>query len=811
MNEEKTDLNSNFLEALSSNIPGVIIYQYTMFVSGIGKFTYLSKNIEEYSGCSLNELYNDQEILRGLIAPDDIERFRKAEYESYQNLSIFDIEVRGKNGNGESQYLHFNSIPKKQENGDIIWNGILTDITEKVEINHKLTRGISELKLINQVSELIYNIHDELNLTQEVCKYLVEFGNYKLVWIGVKPEFDAKDQNLKIAAEYGKTGYTKDIKINLADKIQGNGPTANVLNTGLTTIANNFKLIENFAFWQDKADEYGLKGCVSIALNYHKHVTGNINIYSDSVDSFDEQEVKVLETIAKNLSTAVKNIRIKIKKEQNSKLLSMRIKELDVLHQVNKLLLNDNHDKDTLLNSIVNLIPYAFQFDVDCEARIKCGSDLYQSIGFNASLNKIRSEINCKEYADSFIEVVYPPQNESSQNYLFLEEEIFLLNTIAEMLETYFKKEDAYKLLTKSEANMNSIFENTEIGYFLMDVNFIIQSYNKIMLKEYNILTGFQIQTGLSFLELLHPDKKVNFNWVFEKITNEKKSFAYETTYLNETKLDYFEITAIPVLNKNEIIGYCIAAQNISKRKEMENTLLNTNSVLLRRNKDLEQFAFIVSHNLRAPVANIVALNSLLKESNDPIEKEEILEKIDISTERLETVIVDLNEILKVKKDVSELNEFVEFKDLLGDVKNILSKQIENSKIQISDDFSKCGNIGSIRTYLNSVFYNLISNSIKYAKAGQVARLDIWSEIQNKQVILHFKDYGIGINMEKYGSQLFGLYKRFNNNSEGNGIGLYMVKAQLESMGGEITAVSKPNEGTEFIITLPLVQYEINA
>ena len=240
----------------------------------------------------------------------------------------------------------------------------------------------------------------------------------------------------------------------------------------------------------------------------------------------------------------------------------------------------------------------------------------------------------------------------------------------------------------------------------------------------------------------------------------------------------------------------------------MEIDIINTNSVLLRRNKDLEQFTFIVSHNLRAPVANIVALNSLLKGSNDPLEKEEILEKIDISTERLENVIVDLNETLKVKKNVSELNDFIEFKDLLQDVKDILGKQIDSSKIQINDDFSKCEKIGSIRTYLNSVFYNLISNSIKYTKAGQAPKLDIWSEIKNKHVMLHFKDYGIGIDIEKYGDQLFGLYKRFNNNADGNGVGLYMVKAQLESMGGEIHANSKPNEGTEFTITLPYVQQE---
>ena len=421
--------------------------------------------------------------------------------------------------------------------------------------------------------------------------------------------------------------------------------------------------------------------------------------------------------------------------------------------------MDDTHERETLLRSVINLIPNAFQYDLACEARLKCGTDIYQSIGYNASDNFIRSEITCKDYPDSYIEVVYPSEKDSSVNYIFLKEERFLLNTIAEMLETHFKKEDAYKLLNKSEANMSSIFKNTEIGYLLMDINFKIKSYNKIMLKEYSNLTGFQIKVGLNFPKLLQADRKEKFNWVFEKIKREKKSYSYETTYSNKSKINYFEITAIPVLDEKEIIGYCISGQNISKRKEMENAILNTNTVLTRRNKDLEQFAFIVSHNLRAPVANIVALNALLKESNDPIEKEEILEKIDISTERLENVIVDLNEILKVKKDVSELNDVFEFKDLLKDVKDILGKQIENSKIQISFDFSKCEKIGSIRTYLNSVFYNLISNSIKYVKEGQVPTLRIWSEIRKGKVILHFKDNGLGIDIKKMAVNYLGSTK----------------------------------------------------
>jgi hypothetical protein len=200
MNTEVLDSNDTFLETLSNNIPGVIIYQYTYFAEGYGQFTYLSKNVEAYSGHSLAELYKNQELLKAFIDAADLDQIYEKGKISLQDLSLFDIEVKGMNVKGEPKYFHFSSIPFKQLNGNTIWNGILTDTTEKVLVDLKLKRTISELKLINQVSELIYNIHDEFNLTQEVCKYLVEFGNYELVWIGVKPEFDEENQNVKIAA-----------------------------------------------------------------------------------------------------------------------------------------------------------------------------------------------------------------------------------------------------------------------------------------------------------------------------------------------------------------------------------------------------------------------------------------------------------------------------------------------------------------------------------------------------------------------------------------------------------------------------------
>ncbi|MCZ2141734.1 MAG: HAMP domain-containing histidine kinase [Bacteroidia bacterium] len=128
---------------------------------------------------------------------------------------------------------------------------------------------------------------------------------------------------------------------------------------------------------------------------------------------------------------------------------------------------------------------------------------------------------------------------------------------------------------------------------------------------------------------------------------------------------------------------------------------------------------------------------------------------------------------------------------------------LTNSKTTIEIDVKDAPEIYTIKTYLRSILENLITNSIKYAKQNENPHIIIKSCKKDKNIILSFKDNGIGIDMEKHKNQIFGLYKRFDNTKEGKGLGLYMVKSQVERLGGKIEIKSEVGIGTEFILTFP--------
>ncbi len=223
---------------------------------------------------------------------------------------------------------------------------------------------------------------------------------------------------------------------------------------------------------------------------------------------------------------------------------------------------------------------------------------------------------------------------------------------------------------------------------------------------------------------------------------------------------------------------------------------------LIQRNKDLEQFTYIISHNLRAPVANIIALSSRLQQVNlaENIKKQ-IAEGLFVSVKKLDEVIRDLNDILKVRQKVDESKQLINLTQFANDIHLSIEKMIENENAVFVWDFSEANEIVTIKSYLHSIFYNLISNSLKYRQLGIPPAIKIKSEKLNNKIILTFKDNGIGIDLNNLSDQVFGLYKRFHTDrAEGKGIGLYMVKTQVESMGGKISINSIVNEGTEFKI-----------
>jgi len=226
---------------------------------------------------------------------------------------------------------------------------------------------------------------------------------------------------------------------------------------------------------------------------------------------------------------------------------------------------------------------------------------------------------------------------------------------------------------------------------------------------------------------------------------------------------------------------------------------------IVQRNKDLEQFSYIISHNLRAPVANISGLTELLQMRGiDRYDEKNFMHDLSMSVKKLDDVIMDLNYILQLKNNEDKKKEQVKFSDLLKDIKLSLSDLINSNDVEIRSDFSVVDEIPTLKSYLHSIFMNLITNSVKYRRPEMRPVIEVTSRKQGDKIQLYFKDNGLGIDLGKRGDQVFGLYKRFHNHVEGKGMGLFMVKRQVESMGGKISIVSEVNKGTEFRIEFEL-------
>jgi PAS domain S-box-containing protein len=246
-----------------------------------------------------------------------------------------------------------------------------------------------------------------------------------------------------------------------------------------------------------------------------------------------------------------------------------------------------------------------------------------------------------------------------------------------------------------------------------------------------------------------------------------------------------------------KIVG---TAQDITERKIAEQERTRMMSDLVQRNKELEQFTYIVSHNLRAPVAQIQGLTSIFMGDDDLDTRLKCANGLSKASISLDEVIKDLNHILSVKKDITEVKTHVNIELLVNEVCEGLQECIKKQDGNIITNIPNGLKLFSLKGYLYSIFYNLISNALKYKKENEPSVISISSETNETHFILRFRDNGIGINLDIHGDKIFGLYKRFHEKVEGKGIGLYMVKTQVETLGGRISVESMPDWGTEFTI-----------
>lgn len=319
------------------------------------------------------------------------------------------------------------------------------------------------------------------------------------------------------------------------------------------------------------------------------------------------------------------------------------------------------------------------------------------------------------------------------------------------------------------------------IGYYKMRVQSIKRQNKKLE----NLVAKRTEELQHTNEELLHRDEEILAQ--NNELLNQREALACQNEEL-------------------EVARQIIEKQNGEIRLQnetLEEEVKERTKELVEYNQQLEQFAFISAHNLRAPVARILGLGNLLELiKREPAEEHKIVSKLVFSTRELDTVVRDLNTILSLRKDNISVITDVTLEEELRLIKTNLEKEILETKTLIKEDFSRAPVIHTIKPYLDSILINLVSNAIKYRHPDRRPVIQIKSDVIENYICLTVHDNGLGINLKQYKAKLFTLYSRFHNHVEGKGMGLYLVKTQVVSLGGRIDVESEIDQGTTFRIFL---------
>lgn len=246
---------------------------------------------------------------------------------------------------------------------------------------------------------------------------------------------------------------------------------------------------------------------------------------------------------------------------------------------------------------------------------------------------------------------------------------------------------------------------------------------------------------------------------------------------------------------------------DITDRKIIENNLVEAHQkleiltrTLTKQNQQLRAFAHITSHNLRAPVSNLNLLLRFYKESTTIEDKDELVGSLDTVVDNLTVTLDELLETVSVQEDTTKERIELSFEDIFTSVKAMLNDQLMESKAIVNTDFSKAPIIIYPRVYLESILFNLLSNALKYSSPDRVPEIRLTTENNKGEIILKVQDNGLGIDLLKHRRNIFGMHKTFHRHKQARGMGLFMIKTQVEAMGGEITVESVVNEGSIFTV-----------
>jgi PAS domain S-box-containing protein len=272
------------------------------------------------------------------------------------------------------------------------------------------------------------------------------------------------------------------------------------------------------------------------------------------------------------------------------------------------------------------------------------------------------------------------------------------------------------------------------------------------------------------------------------------------------------EFVRTPINENGRVVGSVIMFKDITERKQVQDSLARKAAELARSNAELEQFAFVASHDLQEPLRKIQAFGDRLKVKCQPIQAPDIqnyLDRMQGAAARMRDLI---NDLLTFSRVIRSSEPFVAVdlgaitKEVLGD----LEVRIEKSGAKV--EIEELPKIDGDPMQMRQLMLNLLSNALKFQPPGAIPLIKISATTftplsREPQCELRVQDNGIGFD-EKYMDKIFAVFQRLHGRTEyeGTGVGLAVCRRIVDRHHGTITATSQSGKGATFIVTLPVKQ-----
>ncbi len=686
---------------------------------------------------------------------------------------------------------------------------VFDSMAESLKSTNRLLRANRALRVLTALNQTLVHARSEQELLDSMCSAICEAGGYCIAWVGYA-EHDA-EKSVRIVASWGADAeFLANLRVSWADSERGRGPSGRAIRDGRPVSAQNVRADERYAPWRAQAERCGYAASIALPLKNGTDSFGVLNLYAAEADAFDADEIGLLSEGASDLAFGITSQRAQSELAR-------------VAERVRAVSLYARSLIEASLDPLVTISPEGKITDVNRATEEVTGRERESLIGTDFADYFTEPELARSGYEQVLAEG-------SMQDYALtirhcggrltdvLYNATIYRNERGEPQGVFAAARDVTERKRADEERRVAALYARSLIEVSLDPLVTISPKGKIT----DVNKATEDATGIARTALIGTDfadyftEPVLARRVYEQVlaAGFVRDYPLTLRHRSGATMDVIYNAATYHSESGALLGVFAAARDVTKRKRAEEQVRHLNAELEQRveertaeleaaNKELEAFAYSVSHDLRAPLRSIDGFSlALLEDYADKLDEEgkDDLQRVRAASQRMGQLIDDILNLSRVTRGPLA-REAVDLSATAGEIVDELRRSDPQRRVD-------CAIAGGLAAegdprLLRLVLENLLANAWKYTSHHETARIEFGAAQTEHGRAFFVRDDGAGFDMT-YADKLFVPFQRLHTPEEfsGSGIGLAIVQRIVRRHGGSVWAQGAIEAGATFFFRI---------